>query len=862
MGAAPRKARYSAGTPVGPRRLVSGVALAGLLGSLGACRGPDSAEVPLARPSVSAATSAASIPPAAATMPGASRVAPGAGPPPLDHTALAAAEALCADCHPEAVAAWRASPMGRSLAPVTSKAENSFDLQWLNSISSSEIRHPSGAPAFALARTPEGALRLTERAPGHALTRTATFVIGSGAHTRSLLWADETSGSLWLAPLTWYRRLGACCTFAAPRAAHPPTTISALPILDDASASPAEGALDSPPEGRTSLDGSMRDQLLGAWDLSPGYHHADQPGLFRPINLECLSCHADPPTPAAQGRSPAPPTAIGCARCHGDARDHAAARARGEAAPALNPVKLDAETGRAVCEQCHLQGAVRLVLEGRTAADFVPGAPLASVFAVFERETAAAGFGIASHAARLRRSRCATADGGPLTCTTCHQPHAARPASRAAACASCHSAGAAQMLKQCTKSADTKPEADCVSCHLQKGGTDDIPHVAFTDHWIRRRPEQTETVPPAAPSALVLLGDPRGPHTHRDLLLGQAYAQAARDQGRPADLRRAAEHLASGLKADPASAAGWRAQALVSRTQGRWAEALAAIERAAVLVPDDAAVALERGEIALRAGRPEVAAAVAEAHTAAELRFEFKVLAAQSLAALGRFEPAAAAARAATALRPGSPGGWMATATVARAAGDLDGALAALATLNARAPSHRAAWLQRARFLRELDRLPEASVVLDAAAQHLEVGLAMASRVAATADRTGPRQRRLILAAQARVAWLQGDTGKARSHLQDLLAPVAPGQPPPEPPVDGLVTLAALALAAGDAAQAVPALEAATRADPTDGAAFFRLAEALTALGQTDAAAAARARAEALRIPSAAPLVPGASGRP
>jgi hypothetical protein len=57
--------------------------------------------------------------------------------------------------------------------------------------------------------------------------------------------------------------LGACGGIAALRAAHPPTAIPALPILDDASASPAVGALDSAPDGRTALDRSFPDRLPG-----------------------------------------------------------------------------------------------------------------------------------------------------------------------------------------------------------------------------------------------------------------------------------------------------------------------------------------------------------------------------------------------------------------------------------------------------------------------------------------------------------------------------------------------------------------------------------------------------------------------
>lgn len=29
---------------------------------------------------------------------------------------------------------------------------------------------------------------------------------------------------------------------------------------------------------------------------------------------------------------------------------------------------------------------------------------------------------------------------------------------------------------------------NCVSCHMQEGGTSDVPHVIFTDHWIRKQP--------------------------------------------------------------------------------------------------------------------------------------------------------------------------------------------------------------------------------------------------------------------------------------------------------------------------------------------------------------------------------------
>ncbi len=84
--------------------------------------------------------------------------------------------------------------------------------------------------------------------------------------------------------------------------------------------------------------------------------------------------------------------------------------------------------------------------------------------------------------------------GREMTCTTCHDPHvsnAERPADHFnQACQTCHGPSAHESA--CTRpGAASVAEAmtgDCVSCHMRSGGTSDIPHVSFTDHWIRRDP--------------------------------------------------------------------------------------------------------------------------------------------------------------------------------------------------------------------------------------------------------------------------------------------------------------------------------------------------------------------------------------
>jgi tetratricopeptide (TPR) repeat protein len=96
-----------------------------------------------------------------------------------------------------------------------------------------------------------------------------------------------------------------------------------------------------------------------------------------------------------------------------------------------------------------------------------------------------------------------------MTCTTCHDPHQPTaelgPDAFNAVCQSCHggadtglpvgteehpAVAAVEHETLCARPGAEPAEAmtgDCVSCHMQVGGTSDIPHVSFTDHWIRRR---------------------------------------------------------------------------------------------------------------------------------------------------------------------------------------------------------------------------------------------------------------------------------------------------------------------------------------------------------------------------------------
>ena len=249
------------------------------------------------------------------------------------------------------------------------------------------------------------------------------------------------------------------------------------------------------------------------WDLSPGYEQTND-RFERPIVSHCMTCHngllkfeAGP-----QNFYTEVPLGITCERCHGPASDHvemqlAGGGVEGEPDPTIvNPARLDAGRQLAVCQQCHLSGET-VFKPGEDPTTFRPGMALSDNRAVFARQEQVddpEAFGISSHALRMMQSVCFTATRGledALTCTTCHDPHRSTASMEAdhfnTTCRSCHGSEAhPTVLRGARPDVASVEEAmvgNCVSCHMQRGGTSDIPHVLFTDHWIRR------TLPPPRP---------------------------------------------------------------------------------------------------------------------------------------------------------------------------------------------------------------------------------------------------------------------------------------------------------------------------------------------------------------------------
>lgn len=424
-------------------------------------------------------------------------------------------DAACASCHADIAATYARSGMGRAVSRFTlDGAPERFDAGGRSPVVCAPDGGPTGGYCYqAFVRGDTLFQRETHPdEPGFERVYAASHVVGSGNATRSYLMTagaggdgdSSDGGYVTEMPLTWY----------------------------------VERAL---------------------WDLSPGYTHGNQ-RFERPVTLECLTCHdAAPGHEASQNFYTDVPLGISCERCHGPGSAHVEAFEAGGAPEdplIVNPARLSTALQLDVCQQCHLTGET-VFKPGHDPTTYRPGRPLASHRAVFVSEESLGdpeAFGIASHAERLAQSACFEGSLGTaraMTCTTCHDPHAAQadlPADHfSAACRSCHTPGpsgtpAAGHGPLCDRPGATTPalalSGDCASCHMRRAGTSDIPHVSFTDHWIRKAP------PPGR------AGGPTGSAARRETpftLVDIVLREGALGGGRAAEVRPAEADVEAGM---------------------------------------------------------------------------------------------------------------------------------------------------------------------------------------------------------------------------------------------------------------------------------------------------------------------------
>lgn len=284
--------------------------------------------------------------------------------------------------------------------------------------------------------------RLSGKDTIHKRTETVTYIVGSGQHTNSHI--ININGYLHQAPITFYTQ-------------------------------------------------------KGTWDLAPGFEKGLNSRFDRKIELECISCHNGYPefVEGSLNKYTTVKLGIDCERCHGPGSIHVANKQKGDIVDTsqgpdfsiVNPRRLNTEQQNNLCQRCHLQG-VAVLNDGKTFMDFLPSQTLSKTMNVFMPVYSGddKNMIMASHVERMKMSNCYV-NSGKMSCITCHNPHVSvkfTPQEQYInACNSCHNT-----KDVCTEKLEIRnaKQNNCITCHMPKNGSIDIPHVAVTDHYIRRRP--------------------------------------------------------------------------------------------------------------------------------------------------------------------------------------------------------------------------------------------------------------------------------------------------------------------------------------------------------------------------------------
>lgn len=237
----------------------------------------------------------------------------------------------------------------------------------------------------------------------------------------------------------------------------------------------------------------------GKWDLAPGFEKGMSSRFDRKIEMECISCHNGYPefVEESLNKYAQVQAGIDCERCHGPGSMHVAEKQKGNIIDTskgpdytiVNPARLGTEEQNNLCQRCHLQG-ITVLNDGKTFFDFKPSEKLSKTMNTFMPNYSGSDnhMIMASHVERMKMSNCYV-NSGKMSCITCHNPHVSvkyTPQTQYInACNACHGTKA-----PCTEKPEIREEKqnNCIVCHMPKNGSIDIPHVAVTDHFIRRRP--------------------------------------------------------------------------------------------------------------------------------------------------------------------------------------------------------------------------------------------------------------------------------------------------------------------------------------------------------------------------------------
>jgi Flp pilus assembly protein TadD len=238
----------------------------------------------------------------------------------------------------------------------------------------------------------------------------------------------------------------------------------------------------------------------GKWDLAPGFEHGLNSRFERKIELECISCHNGYPVfdQGSLNKFSQVKLGIDCERCHGPGSIHVAEKQKGIIVDTskgpdytiVNPKRLTTEQQNNLCQRCHLQG-ITVLNDSKSFFDYMPSQQLSATMNTFMPSYSGSEnhMIMASHVERMKMSNCYV-NSGKMSCITCHNPHISvkytPQETYITACKSCHTTEHACTEQQTARAGK---QDNCTTCHMPKNGSIDIPHVAVTDHYIRRKPQ-------------------------------------------------------------------------------------------------------------------------------------------------------------------------------------------------------------------------------------------------------------------------------------------------------------------------------------------------------------------------------------
>lgn len=337
------------------------------------------------------------------------------------------------------------------------------------------------------------------------------------------------------------------------------------------------------------------------YDMKPGLSGLDRMPPPLPMQSGCMRCHmsavqaTDPGTINRYRGLPFLHAGITCEACHADATAHV--RSGGKAA-LVNPARLSAERRDSVCISCHLEGDVLIQRSGRSALDYRPGDSISSFVAFYVKTGSNATARGVSEVEQLSQSTCKRISGDRMSCTSCHDPHYTPEQSEKAAffrgkCLACHNRPEFARTHH--------PEnKDCTACHMPRTGAENIPHVAWTDHRILRRPDESNKNAAAQPSGGELTPIFSPGATARDLAMANYQALLEGDRSREPI---AWQQLNAQRESIVNDVAAMDALGNLSAERGDRQAAEQAFRRVLVLAPDDLTALSNLGILLAKGGK-------------------------------------------------------------------------------------------------------------------------------------------------------------------------------------------------------------------------------------------------------------------